>query len=279
MASLSIATSIATLALKFGAWHMTGSISLLSDAMETFVNVAAGFIALAVLTIAERPADARHNYGYEKAEYFSSGVEGGLILFAGFGILYAAAGRLVTPAPLEALGPGLAVAAVAAALNFVTATLMHRVARQHDSIVVEADAHHLMTDVLASVVVIAGLLLVMAVPRFAILDAVLAIGVGIQILRTAVSLLRRSVEGLMDTALPPAEVDIVHRVVVSALPPGASLSRLLTRKSGSRRFIELRLQLPGAITVDEAGRLCDRVEAAVHSGLAKSVVSIRIEPH
>jgi divalent metal cation (Fe/Co/Zn/Cd) transporter len=117
------------------------------------------------------------------------------------------------------------------------------------------------------------------VPRFAILDAVLAIGVGIQILRTAVSLLRRSVEGLMDTALPPAEVDIVHRVVVSALPPGASLSRLLTRKSGSRRFIELRLQLPGAITVDEAGRLCDRVEAAVHSGLAKSVVSIRIEPH
>ena len=279
MASLSIATSIATLALKFGAWHMTGSISLLSDAMETFVNVAAGFIALAVLTIAERPADARHNYGYEKAEYFSSGVEGGLILFAGFGILYAAAGRLVTPAPLEALGPGLAVAAVAAALNFVTATLMHRVARQHDSIVVEADAHHLMTDVLASVVVIAGLLLVMAVPRFAILDAVLAIGVGIQILRTAVSLLRRSVEGLMDTALPPAEVETVRRVVVSALPPGASLSQLLTRKSGSRRFIELRLQLPGGITVDEAGRLCDQVETAVRAGLAKTVVSIRIEPH
>lgn len=278
MASLSIATSIATLALKFGAWHMTGSISLFSDAMETFVNVAAGFIALAVLTIAERPADARHNYGYEKAEYFSSGVEGGLILFAGFGILYAAAGRLVAPAPLEELGPGLAVAAVAAALNFVTATLMHRVARQHDSIVVEADAHHLMTDVLASVLVIAGLLIVMAVPRFAILDAVLAIGVGIQILRTAVSLLRRSVEGLMDTALPPAEVDTVRRAVISVLPPDASLSQLLTRKSGSRRFIELRLQLPGGLSVDEAGQLCDQVEAAVRAGLAKTVVSIRVEP-
>lgn len=278
MAALSIATSIVTLALKFGAWHMTGSISLLSDAMETFVNVAAGFVALAVLTIAERPADAEHNYGHEKAEYFSSGVEGGLILFAAFGILYAAAGRLVQPAPLEHLGPGLAVAAVAAAMNFVTATLMHRVARQHDSIVVEADAHHLMTDVLASVAVIAGLLLVMAVPRFAILDALLAIGVGLQILRTAISLLRRSVDGLMDKALPPAEVEAAREIIARTLPSEAAISDLLTRKAGSRRFIEFKLRVAGSLSVDEAGVICDRLEAALHGGLAKSVVSIRVEP-
>jgi cation diffusion facilitator family transporter len=203
MAMLSIATSIATLGLKFGAYALTDSMGLLSDALEALVNLAAGAVALAVLSVAEQPADADHAYGHEKAEYFSSGVEGVLILVAAAAIIWAGVARLFHPGELSRLGPGLFVAALAAAMNFITARLMMRVAREHDSITVEADAHHLMTDVVTSVGVIAGLLVVMVAPTAKILDPLIAIGVAVHIAWVGVSLLRRSVDGLMDKSLPP----------------------------------------------------------------------------
>ena len=278
MATLSIATSIATLGLKFGASVMTGSIGLFSDAMEALVNLAAGLVALAMLWVAERPADDDHAYGHEKAEYFSSGVEGGLILLAAFGIAYAAAGRLLHPMPLERLGPGLLIAALAAVMNLVTARLMLRVAKEHDSIVVEADARHLLTDVLTSAGVIGGLLIVMVAPRLAMLDSVIAFGVALQILVTSVSLIRRSVDGLMDKSLPPAEVGTAREIITGALPPGASIAGLRTRKAGSRRFIEFKLLVRGNETVAAAHASCDRIEAALAAALAKVVVTIHVEP-
>ena len=238
----------------------------------------AGLVALAMLWVAERPADDDHAYGHEKAEYFSSGVEGVLILLAACGIAYAAVGRLLHPAPLERLGAGLLIAAVAAVLNLVTARLMLRVAKDHDSIVVEADARHLLTDVLTSVGVIAGLLIVMVAPRLAMLDSVIAFGIALQILVTAVSLIRRSVDGLMDKSLPPDEFRRAREIILSALPPGASIAQLRTRKAGSRRFIEFKLLVRGAETVAAAHASCDRIEAALAAALAKVVVTIHVEP-
>jgi cation diffusion facilitator family transporter len=278
MAALSIATSIATLVLKFGAAMMTGSIGLWSDAMEALVNLAAGLVALAMLTVAERPADDDHAYGHEKAEYFSSGVEGVLILLAAAGIGYAAVGRLLHPAPLVQLGPGLLISALAAIMNLVTARLMLRVAREHDSIVVEADARHLLTDVLTSAAVIAGLLIVMITPRLAMLDSLIAVGVALQILATSVSLIRRSVDGLMDKSLPAAEIEIARDIIAGTLPPGAAMAELRTRKAGSRRFIEFKLLVRGSETVAAAHASCDRIEAAIDARLAKTVVTIHVEP-
>ena len=278
MAMLSIATSIATLGLKFGAYALTDSMGLLSDAMEALVNLAAGLVALGVLSVAEQPADEDHAYGHEKAEYFSSGVEGILILVAAVGIVWAGIGRLFHPAPLEHLGPGLLVAALAAGMNYLTARLMLRVAREHDSITVEADAHHLMTDVVTSIGVIAGLLVVMAAPGAWILDSLIAIAVAIHIAWTGISLLRRSVDGLMDRSLPPAELKLVNTTLAATLRAGDRIADLRTRKAGSRRFIEFKLRVPDADTVASAHEACDAFEAALGAMLAKTVVTIHVEP-
>jgi cation diffusion facilitator family transporter len=169
MAMLSIATSLATIVLKFSAYFVTGSVSLWSDALESLVNLAAGLIALGAVTLAGRPADERHAYGHDKAEYFASGVEGALILGAAIAIIVSAARRIVEPQPIENLGPGLAIAFLAGAANFVAARVMLKQARAHDSITIEADAKHLLTDVWTSTGIIVGLLVVMAMPQWAIL--------------------------------------------------------------------------------------------------------------
>ena len=197
MAYLSIATSLATIALKFGAWFITDSVSLWSDALESLVNLAAGLVALGAVSLSERPADDRHAYGHDKAEYFSSGVEGALIVVAAVAIMMSAVQRLVAPQPLALLGPGLVIAVLAGAANFTTARIMLKVARQHDSITIEADAKHLLTDVWTSVGIVAGLLVVLLRPQWAILDPLMAIAVGIHIIVTGVGLLKRSADGLM----------------------------------------------------------------------------------
>ena len=278
MAVLSIATSIATLGLKFGAYALTDSMGLLSDALEALVNLAAGVVALGVLWVAEQPADEDHAYGHEKAEYFSSGVEGGLILIAAAGIIWAASTRLFHPTELQRLAPGLFVAALAAAMNLVTARLMMRVAREHDSITVEADAHHLMTDVITSIGVIAGLLIVMVAPGAKILDPLIAIGVAVHIAWVGVSLLRRSVDGLMDKSLPPDELNLVNTTIAAALRPGDRVAHLRTRKAGSRRFIDFKLYVPDQDTVASAHDACDALEHALGLALAKTVVTIHVEP-
>jgi cation diffusion facilitator family transporter len=278
MALLSIATSIGTILLKFGAYFLTHSVSLWSDALEALVNLAAGLVALGALTLAHQPADDRHMYGHDKAEYFSSGVEGALILFAALAIVWTAVQRLLHPQPLENLGPGLVVAFLAGALNFVTARTMLKVAKQHDSITIEADAKHLLTDVWTSVGVIGGLVVVMLVPGWAILDPLMAVAVAIHILFTGFDLIRRSADGLMDAALPAHEVREVERTIGAQLPPNASWHALRTRKAGSRRFVEFHLLVPGATTVEASHVLCDRIEAALTDRLARTSVTIHVEP-
>lgn len=278
MVVLSIATSIATLLLKFGAFALTGSVSLLSDALEAFVNIAAALVALAAITIAERPPDDSHPYGHDKVEYLSSGVEGLLILLAALSIAYTAVGRLLNPTELGSLGLGLAVAGLAAGLNLTTSLLMMRVARQHDSIVLEADARHLLTDVWTSAGVIAGLLVVMFVPAWQVLDPLIALAVAAQICWTAIELLRRSADGLMDAALPADDLATVRHVLAEVLPGEASIEGLRTRKSGTRRFIEFNLRVPGERTVAAAHELCDHLESRLMERLARAVVTIHVEP-
>jgi len=278
MAYLSIATSLVTIVLKFGAYFLTGSVSLWSDALESLVNLAAALVALGAVTLAEQPADDRHAYGHDKAEYFSSGVEGALILVAAVAIVWSAVHRLVEPQPLERLGPGILVAFLAGAANFATARVMLKVARQHDSITIEADAKHLLTDVWTSVGILAGLGVVMAVPQWAILDPLMAIAVAIHIVVTGVGLLRRSADGLMDTALPPNEVRRAETLIKDELPAGASFHALRTRKSGARRFLEFHLLVPGSMSVGESHALCDRIETALTAHLPKAHVMIHVEP-
>lgn len=279
MAYLSIATSIATMALKFGAWYLTDSVSLLSDALESLVNLAAGVIALTALIIASRPADVDHAYGHDKAEYFSSGAEGALILVAAVSIIYAAVGRFLHPSALENLGPGLVISLLAAALNFATARAMLKVGTQYDSITLEADAKHLMTDVWTSAGVVAGLGVVMfAPPSWQILDPLMAVAVGLNIIFAGVYLLRRSWSGLMDAALPVEEVKQIKTEIGKLLPKGTSFHDLRTRKSGPRRFIDFHLLVPGASTVNEAHALCDRIEEVLEHTLPNTAVTIHVEP-
>ena len=278
MAYLSIATSFGTIVLKFGAYLMTGSVSLWSDALESLVNLAAGLVALGALMVAEQPADDRHMYGHDKAEYFSSGVEGALILVAAVSIIWSAAHRLIEPEPLARLGPGVLIAFLAGAMNFATARIMLKVARQHDSITIEADAKHLLTDVWTSVGIIGGLVVVMAMPQWAILDPLMAIAVGIHIIVTGVALLRRSADGLMDAALPPAELKHAAALIRAALPEGTSFHALRTRKSGARRFVEFHLLVPGTMSVVESHLLCDQIEASLMAHLAKMHATIHVEP-
>jgi cation diffusion facilitator family transporter len=278
MAYLSIATSLATIALKFGAYFLTSSVSLWSDALESLVNLAAALVALGALIVAERPADERHMYGHDKAEYFSSGVEGALILVAAVSIIWSAAHRLVDPQPLARLGPGIVIAFLAGAMNFATARIMLKVARQHDSIVIEADAKHLLTDVWTSAGIIGGLLVVMAMPQWTILDPLMAIAVGIHIIITGVGLLQRSADGLMDAALPASELKCAEALIHAELPEGASFHALRTRKAGARRFLEFHLLVPGTMTVLESHALCDRIEAALMAHLTKAQITIHVEP-
>lgn len=278
MALLSIATSLVTIALKFGAWFMTGSVSLWSDALESLVNLAAGLVALGAVTLAEQPADERHTYGHDKAEYFSSGVEGALIVVAAAAICWSAAHRLIEPQPLERLGPGILVSLAAGVANFVTARVMLKVARQHDSIAIEADAKHLLTDVWTSVGILTGLLVVMLFPHWAILDPLMAIAVAAQIVVTGVALLRRSVDGLMDAALPPDEMQRVVASISATLPAEATFHALRTRKAGARRFVEFHLLVPGRMTVASSHQLCDRIEAALEAELPRTHVTIHVEP-
>jgi cation diffusion facilitator family transporter len=278
MALLSIATSIATLALKFGAYFLTDSVSLLSDALEALVNLAAGLVALTALTIAEQPADDRHTYGHDKAEYFSIGVEGTLILFAAASIIYAGWNRFLHPAALENLGWGITVGLLAAVMNFATARLMLGVAAKHDSITIEADAKHLLTDVWTSAGVLGGLLVIVFLPRWQILDSLIAVVVGLHIVVTGVDLLRRSIDGLMDTALSPREIHKAEELIRAGLPAGTSFHALRTRKAGATRFIEFHLLLPGETSVRESHALCDRLEASIASHLARASVTIHVEP-
>jgi cation diffusion facilitator family transporter len=274
---LSIAAAIITITLKVIAYLLTGSIGLLSDAIESIVNLLGASIALAMLTIAERPADKDHLYGHSKAEYFSSGAEGVLILIASFSIGYTAIDRLINPSPLEQAGTGLIVSAFASLINLAVARILFKVAKKSDSITLEADARHLMTDVWTSVGVIGGIGVV-AFSGWLILDPLVALAVGANIVWTGIQLVRRSVAGLMDSALPAEDQKTIEKILDMYKVQGVHYHTLLTRQAASRRFISVHILVPGVWPVQKAHQLINTLESEMRRGLPGVSVITHLEP-
>ena len=279
-AHLSIGASLLTMALKFGAFFLTGSIGLFSDAVESVVNLTAGIIALLAIIQAHRPADQCHAYGHGKVEYFSSGMEGVLICLAALGIAYASVQRFLDPQPISFLGPGLLVAAAAGAVNFAAAKIMLKAAREYDSIVLEADARHLLTDVWTSAGLVAALLvMLLAPPSWQVLDPILGLTMSAHIVWTGIGLVRRSVAGLMDEGLPAGEISIITGAISRIGGEGTGYHALRTRKAGSIRFVDFHLLVPGAMTVQQSHDLCCDIEEAVRLELPGAQITIHVEPN
>jgi len=274
---LSIAAAIATILLKGVAWKLTGSVGLLSDAIESFVNLAGALMALWMITLAELPPDDDHAHGHGKAEYFSSAFEGFLILIAALAIAYAAIDRLINPASLEALGIGLLVSVVASIINFATARILLEVGKKRNSITLEADAHHLMTDVWTSVGVIAAVSLVW-LTDWLWLDPVIALIVAANIIRTGWQLIRRSASGLMDASLPVEKRQQIETVLAGYRQQGLDFHALRTRQAGRRTFVTLHVLVPGHWTVRQGHEWAERIEADIRTALSHAHVTTHIEP-
>lgn len=274
---LSIAAAVLTIALKSGAYLLTGSVGLLSDAIESGVNLVAALMALAMLTVAARPEDDNHTYGHSKAEYFASVVEGILILVAAGSIIWTAAGRLLHPQELEQVGLGLAVSVGASLINLGVAQVLLRAGKQHNSITLEADSHHLMTDVWTSVGVVSAIGVV-GLTGWLILDPIIAIAVGLNIVWTAYQLIRRSVEGLMDGALPSEDQQKIEGVIAQYRRRGVDFHALRTRQSAARRFISVHMLVPGAWTVHDAHHVAEDFEGDIRKVLSDTIVHTHIEP-
>lgn len=275
---LSIGAAIATISLKSAAYFLTGSVGLLSDAIESLVNLAGAVMALIMLTIAARPADDDHVYGHSKAEYFASVTEGILILGAAIGILATAIPRLVHPQELEKLGIGLAVSIAASLINLVIARILLEAGKKSRSISLEADAHHLMTDVWTSAGVIGGVA-VAGLTGWNILDPILAIAVALNIIWTGIQLVRRSVAGLMDAALPESEQQMIQTVMKSYLAKGVNFHAIRTRQAAARRFVSVHMLVPGDWTVHDAHHVAEDFEADIRASLGGPVtVFTHLEP-
>ena len=275
---LSIATAIATVLIKgYAAW-LTNSVGLWSDALESTVNLAAALVALWALRLSAKPADHNHDFGHGKAEYVSAAVEGTLIFVAAALIIYGAVLRLFHPVPLEQLGLGLVLSMVATLLNLGTGLLLIRAGKQYRSITLEADGRHLLTDVWTSVGVLVAIGLV-ALTGWYILDPLIAIAVGVNILLTGYGLVRRSVVGLLDAALPEDEVARVSAVINEVCDdPRTEITELRTRESGRQRFVYVTLTVPGTWTVKRSHDVADAVEEAVSAALADTTTFVHIEP-
>ena len=274
---LSIAAAIATMALKTVAYLLTGSVGLLSDAIESLVNLAGGIMALAMLTVAARPADEEHAFGHNKAEYFSSGFEGSLILIAAVSIGWAAVDRLIAPRPLTGIGLGLGISIAASLINLVVALLLLRASRRHESITLEANARHLFTDVWTSVAVVAGVGAV-ALTEWERLDPIIALLVAANIVWTGISIMRRSVGGLMDQAVPPGDHARIDGVLAAFRREGIQFHAVMTRQAGARKFVSLHVLVPGDWTVMRGHALLERIETDIRRVMANTVVFTHLEP-
>lgn len=273
---ISIAAAITTIGLKTVAYFLTGSVGLLSDAIESVVNLVGGLMALAMLTIAARPADEDHTYGHSKAEYFSSGVEGTLILAAALSIAFTAVPRLFHPKELEEVGVGLAVSAAASVINLGVALLLLRVGRKNHSITLEANAHHLLTDVWTSVGVLAAVGAV-ALTDWLWLDPVVALLVAANIVWTGSQIIWRSIAGLMDQALPPADLAAVGRVLDIYRNDQVQFHALLSRQAGARKFVSMHVLVPGGWTVQHGHELLEQIERDIRTALPNSIVFTHLE--
>jgi cation diffusion facilitator family transporter len=274
---LSIATAVVTIALKTAAWWVTDSVGLLSDAMESFVNLASAIFALAMVTVAEAPPDEEHPFGHSKAEYFSSGFEGLLIVGAALGMIWVAVHRLFEPQPLDDLGWGLALSMVSSALNGVLAWRMMAVARVQRSIVLEADAKHLYTDVWTSIGVVLALLLV-PLTGWVWLDSGIAIVVALNVLREGWGLSRRSVDGLMDTAVEPEVRQQIDRTLAQFAHATIRFDHLVTRRAGQRLFLDVHMHMPADWSLRRAAALRTTVEQALMAEVAGLRASIQLLP-
>ena len=274
---LSVAVALATIALKTAAWWVSGSVSLLSDALESLVNLAGAIFALMMVTVAARPPDDDHPYGHHKAEYFSSGFEGVLIFFAALAIVAAAVDRLLHPQALEAVGWGIALSIVSSMLNGALAWAMTRKARSHRSIALEADARHLYTDVWTSVGVVLGLAAVMAT-GWLWLDPVVAIAVAMNVLREGARLVWRSSEGLMDRAVEPETMTEIERTLEVFRHQAIRFDHLVTRRAGQRRFVDMHMHMPSSWTLGRAAALRTSVEQALMAAVPGLRASIQLLP-
>ncbi|HJV10357.1 MAG TPA: cation diffusion facilitator family transporter [Burkholderiales bacterium] len=275
---LSVGAAFATIALKTLAWWLTGSVGLLSDALESIVNLAAALLAVTMLRVAASPPDENHPYGFSKAEYFAAGIEGALIVLAAAGILASAIPRLLEPEPLESPGLGLTLSVAASAINLAVGLLLIRIGRQHHSIALEADGHHLMSDVWTSAGVIIGVALVF-LTGWLRLDPLVALGVAAHIVWTGLRLMRRSWRGLLDAAIPTEDTGEVTKLFAEySKRYGVSFHALRTRQAGKRRFISFHFLVPDAWSVAQAHRLSEEIEERIRSLVPNASIFTHIEP-
>ncbi len=275
---LSIAAAVTTIILKTAAYYFTGSVGLLSDALESLINLAAAVVALLTLRIAAQPADEEHAFGHDKAEYFSSGIEGTLIFIAAIGIAYTAIQRLLAPQPLEQLGIGLVVSGLATAVNLFVALILLRAGKKHHSLILEADGHHLMTDVWTSVGVVVGVGLV-NLTGWLRLDPLVAILVAVNITWTGYNLIKRSVLGLMDTAVASEIQNIAERILANhAETDGITFENFRSRQSGMKKFFYVDIQFPNDWTIHKVHSIADRIEIEITEKIPNSTVFTHLEP-
>lgn len=274
---LSVSAALLTILLKAGAYFLTDSVGLLSDAIESTANLVAAVVALIVLTVAAQPPDEEHAYGHTKAEYFASGVEGTLILVASLTIGIAAVNRLMDPQPIEQIGVGIIISIIAALLNLVVARILYRAGSQYRSITLVADAKHLMTDVWTTAGVLVGVGAV-GITGWVWLDPVIALVVAIQILISGIKILRESVGGLMDVGLPADEIEQILGILNAHTQDGVQYHALRTRQSGAQRFMSVHLQVPGDWSIQKGHSLLEDIESDVRSSLEPISVFTHIEP-
>lgn len=256
---ISIAAAILTISLKLIAYLLTNSVGLLSDAMESCVNLVAAVVALIMIRIAEKPPDEEHEFGHNKAEYFSSAVEGGLIVLAAFSIIWSAVPRIIHPEPLENIGIGLLVAVGASLINLAASRILVKNGKKYNSITLEADGKHLMTDVLTSAGVLLGIGLI-KLTGWMRLDGIVAIGVALNIIWTGYQLIKRSALGLLDTAFPKDEMDSIRRVLEKYEQQNIQFHSLMTRQSGQRKFIFVHILMPGTMDIQQGHNIAEKVE-------------------
>lgn len=274
---LSIIAAILSIGIKTGAYFLTGSVGLLSDAVESIVNLFAAVIVLLMLSVAATPADEEHEYGHGKAEYFASIIEGILIFIAALVIVWTAVERLFYPVPLEQIGLGVILCFFASFINFVVAQILMSAAKKHNSITLEADSKHLMTDVWTSVGVVLGVFIVF-ISGYSFLDPIIAILVGLNIFYVGFGLIKRSVAGLMDASLPEDEQKIIQEIITEYRNKGVEFHALRSRQAAARRFISIHVLVPGHWTVHDSHHIAEDFESDIRNKLPNSIINTHLEP-
>lgn len=275
---ISLAIAIFMIIAKTAAYRLTGSVSLLSDAMESIVNALGATAAIWALSLSARPPDDDHAHGHDKAEYFSSGFEGGLIVVAAIGIIYNAIDHIIHPQPVTGVASGIAINTVTTVINYVLAKWLMLAAKKHDSIALEADSHHLMSDVVSSIVVSVGVIIAGMTPLWWV-DPIMALLVGLNIIRNGWDLVTRSMNGLLDASFSKEDTQIVHDIIAQFATPEVTFHAVRTRISGSRKFVSMHVLVPGNWSVHQGHEILEQIELAFHATINNISVITHLEPN